>query len=427
MPSLYDRIARRLEDGRDEYDDFESDVENGRRNRFGMKTRKWHDHESECQRESHKHKTEGHDPKHRENMDRRHDRAHPKDKHREHGRSRHLDDTNERHVRGNHAHSDDRRHGPDSPEDRDRRHQSNHPDSSRGIKASDNRAERNKRSSRTSNTPHPHLRKRDVLIDVAGKFIEDLLGGSTRQPEKNHKHRRRHRHKTNGEHGGKFSDSQRRHRARTPERMLAESAQQEGGAPPTLPRDHGEAESYYQGHPLQHQRPSSGRPQGPPSNRQPYNAPPQSHGRTSDGYGPPPPRSSHGPRSGAEPSYQNNKRPRNSEERGWKAGSHPTGETGSRSPKTKPWDSEGEQSGDEDGAHDTEPGPHENGRRPRGRGTAPHEIPSTSSARDFGRPPKTGKSPQETATSTSINGDSDREDETDRSSVGSKQSSLMIE
>ncbi len=417
MPSLYDRISRRLEDGRDEYYEFESDLENGRRNMFGLKTEKWHDREKERQRQRDKRRHGRDDPKHRAQANRTHDRARAEGRDTGHDRARSTD-RDRGHGRSRHADDKDKGRGSDRPEDRDRRQHVSHRGSSRGIDASNAGAERRKKPSKQSNTTHPHLRVRDVLVDVAGKVIEDLLGGSAPKPEKHRKHRRRHRPETNRENGGEDGERQHKDRARTPERKPVEPAQQHGGPSGPL-QDHGEAGSYYQGHPLKHQQPSGGRPQGSPSQRQPNNAPLQSHSRAPEKNGPAPPRSSQGLRSGENPPYGNSRSPKRDEERQQKTGPE-TREARLRRFKPQPRDLEEEQFGDSEEAR-------ENSERPRSQGAAAHEAPGKSSTRDFGQSPRTGKSPQDTVTSTSINGDSDREDETDGSTAGSRRSSLLTE
>jgi hypothetical protein len=124
--------------------------------------------------------------------------------------------------------------------------------------------------------------------------------------------------------------------------------------------------------------------------------------------------------------YGSNRPPRRNEERQWRRGPKPR-ESRPRQPKTEPQDPEVEQSGDEEEARGTEPEPQEKSRRTRGREAAGHNAPGPSWRKDFGQSPKAGKSPQDTVTSTSINGDSDREDETDGSTVGSRRSSLLTE
>lgn len=418
MPSLYDRISRRLEDGRDEYYDFGSDIENGRRNMFGLKTQKWHDYEKRHQLQRDKHSHRGEDPRHRTEGNRTHDRAHPNGRNKGHDRAHSAEKVRD-HGRSKHVDDKDAGGSLDRPEDRDRRQHASHNGSSRHKDSSMPGAERKKESSKASNNTPPPLGVKDGLIDVAWKVAENLFSGSTWKPEKNRKRHRRRRPRTNRETGGDDDERQHKHRARTPEGTPDEPARQQRGAPPKPAQDHGEAEGYYQGHPLQHQQVSGGRPQGPPSYRQPNNASLQSHSKAPEQNGALPLRSSQRPRSGEDPSYRNNGPSRRDEERQWKTGPR-TRETRPRQSKTQPRDLEEEQSGDEEEAQ-------ENYRRPRVRRAAAHETPGPSSARDFGRSPNTGKSSHETVTSTSINEDSNRENDTDRSSVGSRRSSLVTQ
>lgn len=405
MPSLYDRISRRLEDGRDEYYEVESDIENGRRNMFGFKTEKWHNREKERRRQTDERRHGRHDPKHREQANGTHDRARSTD------RDRDADDKG-------------KGHGSERPKDKDRLQLVSHRGSSRDVDASNAGAERRKKRSRRSDTTHPHLRVRDVLIDVAGKVIEDLLGGSTPKPEKHGKHRRRHRPETNKENDGDDVERQHKDRARHPERKPAEPAQHDG--PPGPPQDYGEAGSYYQGHPLQHQQPSSDRPQGPPSQRHAYNTSLPSHSRAPKKTGPPPPRSGPGPRSGEVLTYGSNRPPRRNERRQWGGESKPR-ESRPRQPKTEQRDPEIEPPGNEEEAHVSELESQANNWGTHGRGAAGHETSGASWRKDFEKSPRVGKSPQDTVTSTSINDDSDREDETDGSTACSRRSSLLTE
>ena len=432
MPTLYDRLSRRLEDARDYHDDFESDVENGRRNKFGFRNKKWHEHEEELRHKRHEdrrkrydrthHEDKGKDKGHSPDWDHSNDRStwdqdRPNKEERKSGRSRHLNGKDGKQAHSEHA------------DDGDRKHHRRHHDTARGIKVIRDEVGRTKDSSKAIDNAKPRLRVRDVLFEVAGKFVEDLLGGSTKKPEEDLKHRRKHSSREDRDNDDGRGDRHHRHRSRTPERQPVKlERQQHGapkpprdrfqgpytgspggillqqqepygrpfqcspprhqmetpakiknshyGAPPEPPQDYGEAESYYHGHPLQQQQASGGHSRAPPppngSRPQTSNAKPK------------------GPFGDEEVSYRNDSEPREHSRK-------------SRQPEAE--------------AHNSTPPT---------RRKVPTENPSTSSAKDFGRHPGNGMPPPDTATSTSVD-DFDQDYQGDLLSIGSRTSSLVTE
>lgn len=445
MPTLYDRLSRRLEDARDYHDDFEFDVENGRRNMFGFRNTKWREHEEELQRKRHEDRRKRHDRTHRNDKgeDKGHghgwgysndrstgDQDHPNKEGRGHGRSRHLDGKAGEQAHSKYAHGEDRGHDRGYRGDIDRKHHHRHLDTSRRMKASKDGATGKKESSEAIDKAKSPLRARDALFEVAGKFVKDLLGGSTKKPEEHLKHHRKHSSKEDRDNDDGHGDRHHRNRSRTPERQLAKlerpqhgvpkpprgdfqghyagppegilPLQQEPygrsfqrsppgqdmetpakiknpqyGAPPEPPQGHGEAESYCQGHPLQQQQASGGRSRGPPP-------PNGSRPRTSKA-------KPEGPFGEEEELYGIDSEPRDHSRRSRRPGAE-----------------------EHNGALLT-------------RRQVPLENTSTSSAKAFVRHPGNEKPPPDTTTSTSVDDDSDRDHQGDTSSIGSRTSSLVTE
>ena len=494
MPSLYDRIARRLEEGRDYYDDFQSDLEAGRRNQFGLKTQLWYNHQEELRRRRRERRHRRRDRTHRNDTDKEHDRDHPNDKNAGHDQahsqeiegayslSRHHSDKYRGHVHNKRDDDGERRPGGGNVEDQGRKHRPSHHNRSSGTRASGDGAERRGESSKASNVAHPHLRVRDVIVDVAGKVLENLLGGSTKQPENENEHRRRHYSRKTDEGGADYGDrhhGHHGHQTRTPERIPAKPERQHHGAP-RLPHNsstsqqlqyvredrrqprtqngvssetneprygaphrtsqgYGEAKDYYQDHPLKHVQPSKDRAQGPPSRRPPHDRQyqgqyltPKQHSSSLQ--------LSQGSRSVEGPLNGKKRHPKQTQDGQSEPEPGPR-ENRLRPPKTKAKsrDLDDELLGGAQGVHDFQPQSQKHSRSsrepeaavPETSPSVPFQVsfdnPSTTSVKDFGRSQKNRMSPQETATTTSINEDPDGDNDTDSSSIDSRHSSLVAE
>ena len=117
-----------------------------------------------------------------------------------------------------------------------------------------------------SNAPHRRVRTRDVLVDVMGTTLQSMLGGSSPEEEKARAEREeRWSRRISGSRmgGGGRSDEERGgsrigRRSIAPEQVPAENEGSRPSAPAGPPPGHGEADGYYQGHPLQQAQGSSG-------------------------------------------------------------------------------------------------------------------------------------------------------------------------
>ena len=164
-----------------------------------------------------------------------------------------------------------------------------------------------------------------------------------------------------------------RYHSRTSNRAPLETNGSQHGVPLEPPQTQGEAEGYYEGHPLQNQQTSGGPSHDPASNKQ--------------------------------------------RERGPRLGN----------PKARPQYHEEDPFGDDSGSYEDDSGSHEDSRRLRkpkisATGLASSTRRGGPPVRDFGGSLRTKKSSQNTATSASVGGDFDRDDEVDSSSITSESS-----
>ena len=454
MSTFSDRIARRFQDAREYREEFEADVENGRRNMFGFRSQKWYEHQGQLRRKRHedrykrhhrhhsKDKVSNDDQDHSNDRDTHHDRDNPGDGDSKHDRSSQQANKSGRHGCNEDADDKDRGHGREHRCDRTRNKHSNIHGSSRDYQTSNDGGGRRKTHSKGLQKQQRSPGAMSTLFEVAGKLVEELLGGAPQQPIVYHgqHHRRRRKHRSKTSERSPAEPGQQRHSGSEPIKSEAQQHEQHDsgrsqdfppalqpyevpirhpppsqpsaferedrrhsrasngaplettishfGAPPGVPQSHGETESYYESRPLQNQRVSGGSSRGPPFHPQ-------------------------------RKRQQRDLRPEN-----------PKALT--RYHKNNPFGDREELYGDDSVRHKESRSPRGpeksvNGVASSTKQGAPPAPPSTSSVRDFGRSLGIAESSLNTGTSASVDRDFDRDGQVDSSSITSRSSSMETE